>query len=182
MSFEIYIELRKNSRTNTKKYFLILYINITMAPLFKDHPEFTPTLTPKQMFNEGIFAGTYFRDISSTITSKKYTGSKVVKEFPKSWFLFDNTSSVKDLTKNKHGVWSGSSLTEWESKGWIRKQDPYGWVQWYCRFYKGRRTPDDKRQIQRWSNIASKDKGRFMRRKNKSPVVKQLLLQWAMLV
>ena len=50
----------------------------------------------------------------------------------------------------------------WRKKKWIKDQDPYGWVQWYCRFYKGRRTPDDERQIQRWKNLAG-PKGRFMR-------------------
>jgi hypothetical protein len=23
----------------------------------------------------------------------------------------------------------------WEQSGWIVAQDPYGWFQWYCRFY-----------------------------------------------
>ena len=45
----------------------------------------------------------------------------------------------------------------------MREQDPYGWVQWYCRFYKGRRIPDDERQIKRWLAFAG-PKGRFKKR------------------
>ncbi len=74
----------------------------------------------------------------------------------------------------------------------MNKQDPYGWVQWYCRFYKGRRTPDDKRQIKRWLAFSG-PKGRFKRRlvnmikkkKTKyndykiSPVIRQGLQHWA---
>ena len=32
---------------------------------FKDHPEFTPNLTPRQMFKLGSFGGTYWRPIKS---------------------------------------------------------------------------------------------------------------------
>ena len=80
----------------------------------------------------------------------------------------------------------------WESKGWMREQDPYGWVQWYCRFFKGRRSPDDERQIGRWKSFAG-PKGRFriqlMNRiiskegthddEGISPVIRQSLQHWA---
>ena len=41
----------------------------------------------------------------------------------------------------------------WESSGWIKECDPYGWFMWYTRFYLGRRTDDDERQIGRWKAL-----------------------------
>ena len=79
----------------------------------------------------------------------------------------------------------------WETSGWIKEIDPYGWFMWYCRFYLGRRCHDDQRQIGRWKNCAG-PKGRW---KNNligkiaragvgydnhaiSPVVRQTLQHW----
>jgi len=164
---------------------------------FKGFPEFQPNLTPKQVLQLGSFGGTYFRDIHSTVTNKHYKGKTVIKEFPKNWFNgldIDTmiTSQKYDQKINKYGVKCGSSLDAWEDSGWIDKQDPYGWFQWYCRFYKGRRTDDDKRQIDRWLKLTG-PKGRFKNRllnmikkkgsgKNDftiSPVIRQVLQHWA---
>lgn len=162
--------------------------------VFADHPEFTPNLSPKEMFALGIFGGTYFRPIYSRVTSRSYKNAW--KEFPSSWFAgldieTEVASSDIDLSINKYGVWSGTSLEYWESKGWIKAQDPYGWVQWYMRFFMGRRTPDDQRQIDRWIGIQSRFGKRLVSmckaaRKNinnstVSPVIRQLLIQWAVL-
>ena len=131
---------------------------------FKDFPDFTPNLTPEEMFRLGSFGGTYWRSIKSNITNKKYENQH--KEFPDSWWkgLPDNwlISNWKDYDKkiNKYGEKVGTTLRFWETSGWITKSDPYGWVQWYCRFYQGRRCEDDKRQIDRWKGIASEN-GRF---------------------
>lgn len=163
--------------------------------VFSDYPEFRPNLTPKEIFQSGSFGGTYFRPIYSSITKKNYKNKH--KEFPKSWFAgldIDKyvTSSECDKSINKYKVKSGTSLRYWEKKKWIKHQDPYGWIQWYCRFYQGRRSKDDERQIKRWLGIAGPN-GRFRKRlynliKNKktrvndtsvSPVIRQLLLQWA---
>jgi hypothetical protein len=163
---------------------------------FSDHPEFKPNLTPKQIFEMGSFGGTYWRPIYSSVTKKNY--KNIHKKYPASWW---KNVPEEHLTKpfdeydnsiNKYKVKSGTTLEEWEDSGWITKYNPYGWTHWYCDFYLGRRTPDDKRQIQRWLNFTG-DKGRFKNRlvnmlknKNKkyddysvSPVIRQGLQHWA---
>lgn len=104
-------------------------------------PEFTPELTPKEMLALGVFGGKYLTDC--------------VLEFPKSWFVKAKLSPKKsDPSLNFFGVSASQSLSEWEKKGWIYKDDPRGWFQWYCRYYMGRRIPtEDMRQIKRWKAI-----------------------------
>ena len=96
-----------------------------------------------------------------------------------------------DTSINKYKKKVGTTLRFWESKGWIEKQDPYGWVQWYCRFYNGRRSSDDERQISRWKALAGEN-GRFrkwlinlIKQKNStyddfsiSPGIRQTLQHW----
>ena len=162
--------------------------------IFKDSPDFKPNLTPKEVMQSGSFGGTYFRPISSSITGEKY--KDVWKEFPEDWFEGLNiktqvASPNYDNKKNKYQVKCGGSLQMWEESGWIVKQDPYGWFQWYCRFYLGRRSEDDERQIKRWLNCAG-PKGRWKNNliakcvrsdkpfndKSVSPVVRQTLQHW----
>jgi hypothetical protein len=164
-----------------------------MTRMFKDHPEFRPNISPKEMFKMGSFGGTYWRPIYSKITGKKYKNKHRLfknwwKGIPENWL----SSNAYDKTINKYKVKVGTSLRFWESKKWIKKIDPYGWVEWYCHFYKGRRSPDDVRQIKRWLNIAGPN-GRFRKwlinmikqkksRKNDysiSPKIRQTLQHWA---
>jgi len=169
--------------------------NIKNQLIFDDHPDFKPNLTPKEVLHLGSFGGTYFRPIYSSITKLKY-GKEVWQELPKDWLegldvKNQVSSSFYDMSRNKYKVKCGASLEEWENSGWMHKQDPYGWFQWYCRFYQGRRTEDDGRQIGRWSRCAG-ETGRW---KNNliskivkagcgwdnygvSPVVRQTLLHW----
>jgi hypothetical protein len=132
--------------------------------IFKDFPDFTPNLTPREMFEMGSFGGTYWRPIYSSITKKNY--KNVHKKYPKTWWknipesYLSNTSCVINI--NKYKVRVGTSLKFWESKGWIKPQHPYGWVQWYCDFYMGKRGEDDERQIKRWKSLAGPN-GRFRR-------------------
>ena len=165
---------------------------------FDDYPDFKPNLTPEEMFRLGSFGGTYWRPIKSGITRKKYKDQHL--EFPESWWkdLPENWLTTKwnnyDIKINKYGEKVGTTLQFWEMKGWITKLDPYGWVQWYCRFYNGRRlnNGEDERQISRWAGIAS-ERGRFRRwlvtliLKNNSawndftvsPSIRQTLQHWA---
>jgi len=112
------------------------------APMGKDFdPEFKPELTPKQMLALGVFGGKYMTDCK--------------KEFPADWFARARLSPEKKNPKlNFFGVDASQPLSEWRRKGWIHDDDPRGWFQWYCRYYLGRRMPDeDKRQIGRWKAI-----------------------------
>ena len=129
---------------------------------------FKPNLTPIEILNAGSLGGTYFRPITSAVTNRKYTSKEALEDtFPKD--VLDElpkphsthlTSSTYRTSINKYGVKCGGSLDMWESSGWISSVDVYGWYQWYCKFYYGRRCSDDARQIQRWLNCAG-PKGRF---------------------
>jgi len=101
---------------------------------------FKPQLTPKKMLELGVFGGSYF--------------GINIKEYPKSWFKNAKISKNFDVNINRFKVKSGLSRKEWQEKGWIFKEDPLGWFQWYCRFSKGRRIPHiDEIQIKRWKNF-----------------------------
>ena len=103
-------------------------------------PQFKPDLTPKEMLELGVFGGKYMTDCAD--------------EFPKDWYTHAKLSPLKyDKEMNYFGIKASQSLAEWRRKGWIHPDDPRGWFQWYCRYYMGRRHPDDARQIRRWSNM-----------------------------
>jgi hypothetical protein len=112
------------------------------APIGKDFdPIFKPELTPKQMLALGVFGGRYLRDCT--------------KEFPRDWFteakLHPKGKPGHSKALNYFHVDASQPLEEWRKKGWIYKDDPRGWFQWYCRYYMGRRIPnEDMRQIKRW--------------------------------
>ena len=82
---------------------------------------------------------------------------------------------------NYYGIKVGTSLRFWENKGWINEIDPYEWFQWYFRYWKGRRSNDDKRQINRWKKIVSRFIG-ILKKLNSigkdSKKIRQTLLHW----
>jgi hypothetical protein len=103
-------------------------------------PDFAPELTPKQMLALGVFGGKYMTDC--------------LAEFPADWFAKAKLCSERQDPKlNYFGVNASQPLSVWRARGWIYQEDPRGWFQWYCRYYMGRRCPDDKRQIKRWRAI-----------------------------
>jgi hypothetical protein len=101
------------------------------------NPDFRPDLTPKQMLEMGVFGGKYMTDCRN--------------EFPADWFKQAKLCHDRhDPGLNYFGVNASQPLSVWRAKGWIYHEDPRGWFQWYCRYYMGRRCPDDERQIKRW--------------------------------
>ena len=107
--------------------------------------DFGTIKTPIEIIKEGSFGGTYFRDIYSEVNDRWYKNSwkefKELKSIDKKYYARD----YNDVILNKYGVKCGTSLRFWESKGWINPIDPYGWFQWYFRYYLGRRSKDDQR-------------------------------------
>jgi hypothetical protein len=101
---------------------------------------FRPQLSPKQMLRLGVFGGKYLNDCRD--------------EFPKSWFKGAKLCMTRhDPKLNFFGVNASQPISEWRKKGWIYREDPRGWFQWYCRYYMGRRCVDDERQIKRWRAV-----------------------------
>ena len=147
-----------------KKFIKKIIIDKDIYKIFK------PELSPKKMLELGVFGGSYF-------------GLKI-KEYPKTWFKNVKISKNFDVNLNYFKVKSGLSRKEWVEKGWIFKEDPLGWFQWYCRFSMGRRLPNiDEIQIKRWKNFRRhiiaiqkncEKNDLFCRKKQR-----QAILQWA---
>ena len=133
---------------------------------------FKPQLTPKKMLELGVFGGAYFADGS-------------IKEFPKSWFVKAKISKSFDINLNRFKIESGLSRKEWIDKGWIFKEDPLGWFQWYCRFKNGRRIfKIDQIQIKRWKSFGGRHKPAVQKNCEEGDLQcrrrqRQALLQWA---
>lgn len=149
------------------------YVYELSEPMGKNFdPEFKPELTPKQMLQLGVFSGIYF-------------GSKQLQEFPSDWFDAAKISKDgrPDDSLNYFEVNASQPLVVWQQKGWIHPDDPRGWFQWYCRYYMGRRSPDDERQIKRWKAI-TRHVGQITKNCQKGDLScrrkqRQALLHWA---
>ena len=96
--------------------------------------DFGANKTPFEVIKEGAFGGTYFSDVYSGVNAKQYK---------KSWKEFDQLKDIDqryycpdyyDVELNKNKVKTGT-LRYWE--------------QWYFRYWLGRRSEDDERQINR---------------------------------
>lgn len=138
---------------------------------FEDKPGFTPSYTPVEMFGLGIFGGGYFQ-------VRTAVPAKFVEDMGSLWPQNKKT----DKANNCYKIIGGSSLEWWREKNLIHPDDPNGWVEWYIKFYYGRRHADDDRQIGRFKAFISRHLGmlrNIQSRGSDSVKTKQNLLQWA---
>ena len=141
--------------------------------------DFKLNKTPVEIIKEGAFGGTYFKDIFSGVNNKWYKNSwkefNALKNIDQKYYCSD----LYDVSLNKYGVKCGTSLRFWEHKGWF---------QWYFRYWLGRRSKDDERQIKRWRGIVNRFKGKLIEMIKDacgkfddysiSPKITQILLHW----
>ena len=134
--------------------------------------KFQPQLNPKDMLELGVFGGFYFE------------GNH--REYPKNWFKNAKLSKTGyDINLNCFKINSGLSRKEWIKRGWITKEDPLGWFQWYCRYTIGRRIPEiDNLQISRWAAFGPRHIGGIKANCESGnidcrPRQRQALLHWA---
>jgi len=147
------------------------YVYVLTEPVGRNfHPDFRPQLSPREMLLLGVFGGKYMTDCAD--------------EFPDDWFDCAKLNADRHAPElNLFGVNASQPLSEWRRKGWIHAIDPRGWFQWYCRYFMGRRSDDDARQIKRWKAMtrhiaqirAHCDAGDLTCRKRQ----RQALLHWA---
>tara|TARA_B100001248_G_scaffold208222_1_gene162261 strand:- start:10099 stop:10632 length:534 start_codon:yes stop_codon:yes gene_type:complete len=148
------------------------YTYILQEPIGENFDiDFKPELTPKEMLALGVFGGKYMTDC--------------INEFPSDWFLNAKLSPTKKNIKlNFYKVDASLPLHHWQQKGWIFNEDPRGWFQWYCRYFMGRRLPDeDDRQIKRWKamkrHVGAVIKGCKSKDLNCRVKQRQALLHWS---
>jgi len=132
--------------------------------------DFRPELSPKQLLELGVFGGKYMTDCTA--------------EYPADWFTNAKLCAERhDPQLNYFRINASQPLATWRANGWIYHEDPRGWFQWYCRYFRGRRCSDDQRQIKRWKAVRRhiaqiqkhcRDHDLTCRRKQR-----QALLHWA---
>lgn len=134
-------------------------------------PEFTPSYTPEEMLQEGVFEGKYINAMKGIPAAWKKLPKVVGPDDP------------PDASLNKYGIKSRQPLSAWKQNGWI-KTDKEGWFGWYIRYYLGRRLGgEDDWQIGRWKSFVSRHMGQLQAGCSLSDVnchskQRQGLLQW----
>lgn len=151
--------------------------------------EFNPILTPHAIIEEGAFGGCYFG-----LPIEEYSSYEYQELFDYHFNGLDTSLYLGETYKpklNKFKIRSGMDYDYWKDMGWMHQDDPYGWFEWYCKYFMGRRHPDDDRQIRRWQDFCGVN-GRWRKRIysriyetgdwNVSPRIQQSLLHWGYIV
>ena len=125
--------------------------------------DFGANKTAVDVIKESAVRRIFFSDIYSGVIGKLYR---------KTWEEIDELKNIDqryycskyyDVDINRYGFKCGISLRFWENKRWINSIDPYGCFQWYFRYWVGRRSLNDKKQIAGWKGIISSFKGKLIK-------------------
>lgn len=145
----------------------------TYPTIKRGDPVFQPAYTPWRMMKLGVFGGNYFAEAKPRDLRGMSALTERHAKLNRQPFAARN---------NCFGVAAGLSYQEWYDRGWMHDDDPLGWFHWYCRYFNGRRHPDDNRQIDRWLRYRQRwgDRLRSQFEAGRpSAVVMQGLLQWS---
>ena len=149
--------------------------------------KFEPYLTPKDILLNGALGGSYFgrRELKGDHDYQSLF-KETLSDIPTIYYLQPKYNTKFNLFKIK----SGMPYDYWKDKGWMHNDDPYGWFEWYLKYFNGRRHSDDARQIHRWEGVCGVN-GRWRNRLYKniyetgnwqvSPRIQQSLLHWGYL-
>lgn len=150
--------------------------------------EFYPYLTPTDILKNGAFGGSYF-GVEQLEGDYDYQSlfQETLADVSPHLYLGNKYKPKMNLFK----IRSGMNYDYWTEMNWMHKDDPYGWFEWYLKYYNGRRHPDDDRQIKRWQDFCGIN-GRWRKRiysriyETKdwqiSPRIQQSLLHWGYMV
>lgn len=136
------------------------------------NPEFTPSYTPMQMIELGVFEGIYTGCIKN-IPAELKKHKNVLK-----------CGSEPDIELNHFKVKSRQSLKVWQEKGWTTEHSPLGWWEWYIKYFYGRRLDkEDEMQINRWKSFVARHNAQVQSKckkgdKSCNTKQRQALLQW----
>ena len=137
--------------------------------------DFKPYISPVEIINFWWYL--FYSAVNGKFYKSIWKEFKELKGIDKKYYASD----FYDASLNKHKIKCGTSLRFWDQKGWINKQDPHGWFQWYFRHDLGGRSKDNQRQIKRWKRIISRFKGiliKMIKNGGDSPKISQILLNW----
>jgi hypothetical protein len=113
--------------------------------------DFYPMLSPREIIEQGAFGGCYFG-----LPIEEYTNYEYTELFNYHFDGLDTSLYLGETYKprmNKFKIRSGMPYEYWRDMNWLHEDDPYGWLEWYCKYSMGRRHPDDDRQIRRWQDF-----------------------------
>lgn len=113
-----------------------------------DLPGFTPIYTPTEILQIGAFGGAFCYKIGSE------------RNIPPEVFIGvdkDLYQSKMDGTNNFFGVLVSPLAHGYMVPTYIKSQDPFGWFEWYCKFYNGIRRPEvDNVRATQWKDAVRK--------------------------